>query len=109
MFTIIQKLFGNSATQTTSGCGGCRVKSAGNCTTHLAGAVPIIVQGFIDAKISFNPSDQQHLSIATTILAEHLRDADGNKITYDMPTDPAIRNPFLHAIQAQVRAGLGLA
>lgn len=88
----------------STGCGTCTVKSEGNCTSHLTGAIAIIAQGFIDAKTAFNPSDRDHMSIVSGILAEDIRDEKGKHIPYEVPSDPKLKAWLISNIQQRVKA-----
>lgn len=89
-----------------TGCSGCAVKSEGNCTSHLAMAASIIVQGFIEAKITFDRSNPDHLTIVSTILAEDIRDDQGGHVAYDVPKEPKLQDWFFGLIAQRVSAGL---
>lgn len=91
-------------TDVATGCGTCRVKSEGNCTSHLTGAISIIAQGFIDAKVAFNPANTDHMQIVSGILAEDIRDDKDRHVVYDLPSEPKLRDWFISNIQQRVKA-----
>ena len=103
MYEFLKKI---DAQQSASGCGGCAVKSEGNCTSHLTAAVAIIAQGFIDAKITFNRADPQHVGIVASILAEDIRDDNNRHVAYDIPKEPKLQEWFFGTISQRVAAGL---
>jgi len=89
-----------------SGCGGCVVKSEGNCTSHLTGAAALISQGFIEAKVMFNRSNPQHIEIVIGILAEDIRDDKNRHVAYDVPAEPKLQDWFFGLIAQKVATGL---
>ncbi|MDE1900562.1 MAG: hypothetical protein KGI37_02820 [Alphaproteobacteria bacterium] len=103
MYGFVRKI---SAAPALSGCGGCAVKSEGNCTSHLTAAAAIIAQGFVEAKIMFNRLDPEHVAIVTGILAEDIRDDKNGHVVYDIPKEPKLQEWFFGLIAQRVAAGL---
>jgi len=96
----------NGSQQTSSGCGGCAVKSEGNCTSHLTAAVTLIAQGFVEAKVMFNRSNPEHMEIVTGILAEDIRDDKNRHVAYEVPREPRLQDWFFGLIAQRVVTGL---
>ena len=96
----------NGSPRPSSGCGGCAVKSEGNCTSHLTAAVTIIAQGFVEAKVMFNRSNPQHMEIVTGILEEDIRDDKNRHVAYDVPAEPKLQDWFFGLIAQRVATGL---
>jgi hypothetical protein len=98
-----------SQTKSSKACGGCAVKSDGNCSSHLTSAAKIIVEGFVEAQTIFDHSNAQHIEIVATILAQDLRDDKGAHVAYEVPQEPHLQKWFFGLIAQNVKAGLGVA
>jgi hypothetical protein len=96
-------LFGTS--QAAVGCGGCAVKSNGNCTSHLTTAAAIIAKCFVDAKMTFNRADPDHMAAIRDILREDMRDEKQNHVAYEVPQDPQLKEFFFTLISSNIKNG----
>ncbi len=93
------------------GCGGCVVKSFGNCKSHLTPAAKIIAEGFVGNGREFSSSNPEDIEIVAAILAEDMQE-NGKHVAYKIPEDQAIQNDFFDLIRSNINnikaAKLGL-
>ena len=86
------------STPTQTACGTCAVKSAGNCTSHLSGTIPLVAQVFIEAKVLFDEKNADHVALVNSMLAEDFVDEKGKPATFTLPEKPGAPNqPDLRA------------
>lgn len=102
MFSIFKKKVipvqsAATATPPAGGCGTCTTKSAGACSSHLEAVAEHIAAAFARNSVSFSSTNPQHLTVAEQIM-KGMKDAQGNPLGIDMPTDPRIRQQFLQQI-----------
>lgn len=99
-------MFGFGKKNAATACGGCAVKSDGNCSSHLTKAAALIVEGFVEAQTLFDHANQQHVDIVAAILAKDLQDEAGNHVAYDVPQELHLQRWFFGLIAQNVRAGI---